>query len=373
MLWENIPLVIMTVGALVGSAASVLGTFLVLRQNSMLADAISHAILLGIVVVGLLTGAVSGFVSIVGAALAGILTVALTELLVSSRRVKQDAAIGLVFPLLFAIGVILINLYFRNVHIDIDTVLLGEIAFVWLDTYTFGALEIPRALVNMTVVTLINLLFIVLFYKELKLATFDEPLARALGFSPALLFYGLLSLTSVTAVAAFDAVGSILFIAFVIVPPAAAYLLTDRLWRMLVYSVLIAIAASVSGYYLARRFNVSIGGMMATMTGVFFLLAFVWGPRYGLISQELRRLQQRRDTAERLLVVHLYHHEHARDRPSENTVEALETHLRWRKPQVNRVLRRALHRQLIRQANGHLTLTDTGRTLAQELLEPSRP
>lgn len=372
MLFDNIPLIIIAVGALVGSAASLLGTFLVLRQNSMLADAISHSILLGIVVVGLVTGATSGFFSIVGAALAGIVTVVLTELLVSSKRVKQDAAIGLVFPLLFAAGIILINVYLRNVHIDIDTVLLGEIAFVWLDTYQIGTLEIPRALLNMAVVTLTNLLFVLFLYKELKLATFDEGLARALGFSPLLLSYGLLSLTSVTAVAAFDAVGSILFIAFVIVPPAAAYLLTDRLWRMLVYGALIAVASSVSGYFIAMSLNVSIGGMMATMTGVFFLLAFVFGPRYGLISQELSRFRQRLVNAERLLVVHLYHHEKMPEHALENTVEALETHLHWQQPQVKRVLARALQKQMIRQEHGRLTLTGVGRNLAQEVLEPSQ-
>lgn len=362
----SIPAIIVSVGALVGIAAALLGSFLILRQSSLLTDAISHAVLLGIVVVGLATGAASGPLSIIGAALAGLVTVVLTELLIASRRVKQDAAIGLVFPLLFAIGVLLINLYLRNVHIDIDTVLLGEIAFVWLDSYRFGALELPRALVNMAVITLANLLFVLLFYKELKLATFDPALAQALGFAPTLLFYALLSLTSLTAVAAFDAVGSILFIAFVIIPPASAYLLTDRLWRMLLYSALFALIASISGYHLAMRFDVSIGGMMATMTGAIFLASLTFAPRYGLISQELRRLRQRQQAAERLLVVHLYQHEGARAR--ENTPRELEVHLRWPRAKVWRTVQRALRAQLVRFEKDQLQLTERGRAIARELL-----
>ncbi len=236
---------------LVGIASSLVGTFLVLRGVSMLSDAIGHSIVFGIVVVWLLTHQQSGPVQIVGAALTGLLTVFLTELLVSTRRVKKDAAIGLVFPVLFSAGVLLLNLYARDVHIDTHTVLLGEIGFVWLDTLTIGDYRVPQALLWMGAMTLINGAFVTLFYKELKIATFDEALAKALGLAPGVLFYLLLLLTSGTAVAAFDAVGAVLFVAFVIVPPSAAYLLTDRLWMMFVYGALVSIASSVSGYFLA--------------------------------------------------------------------------------------------------------------------------
>src|SRR5918996_862069 len=215
-------LVIMATGALVGSAATLVGVFLVLRKNSMLSDAISHSIVFGIVVVWLLTRQQSGPVQIAGAALTGVLTVFLIELLVNTRKVKDDAAIGLVFPVLFSIGVLLLNLYARDVHIDTHTVLLGEIGFVWLDTLTIAGYQVPQALLWMGLVTLLNGGFVLLFYKELKLSTFDPGLAKALGFAPKILFYALLMLTSTTAVAAFDAVGAVLFIAFVIVPPSAA-------------------------------------------------------------------------------------------------------------------------------------------------------
>ena len=366
----DIPFSIMATGALVGIAASLLGPFLVLRRNSMLTDAISHSIVFGIVVVWMLTGQSSGPVQIVGAALTGVLTVFLIELLARTRRVKNDAAIGLVFPALFSIGVLLLNLFARDVHIDTHTVLLGEIGFVWLDTALVAGTEVPVALLSMTAVTLVNLLFVLLLYKELKLMSFDEALARTLGFLPAVLFYLLLTLTSATAVAAFDAVGAVLFVAFVIVPPAAAYLVTDRLWRMILYGALISLASSIAGYYLAVFWNVSIGGMMALCTGGFLLLALLFGPRYGLVAQELRRQGQRAGIDRRTLVVHLYNHEGLAAEAEENDVDALRLHLHWTPAQIERVVGRARADGLVAVDDGKLRLTGAGRGLAREVLEP---
>jgi manganese/zinc/iron transport system permease protein len=369
----NIEFSIIATGALVGIAASLLGAFLVLRRNSMLADAISHSIVFGIVIVWLLTRQQSGPVQIVGAALTGVLTVFLIELLARSGRVKNDASIGLVFPALFSIGVLLLNLYAREVHIDTHTVLLGEIGFVWLDTVLLAGVEAPRALVSMSALTLVNLLFVTLLFKELKLMSFDEGLARSLGFYPGVLFYALLTLTSSTAVAAFDAVGAVLFVAFVIVPPSAAYLLTDRLWRMILYGALISLASSVAGYYLALFWNVSIGGMMALVTGVFLLLALLLGPRYGLVAQELRRGGQRSRNDRQALVVHLHNHEGLPGAAEENSPEALREHLRWSSQRARRVLHGALTSDLVELRGDALRLTPAGRALAREVLEPWEP
>ncbi len=368
--FNNIPLMIMLTGALVGIGSSLLGAFLVLRKNSMLSDAISHSIVFGIVVVWILTKQESGPVQLVGAALTGVLTVFLTEMLVNTRKVKNDAAIGLVFPVLFSIGVLLLNTYAHNVHIDQHTVLLGEIGFVWLDTVQVGSYNVPQSLLSLGGITLVNFLFVILFYKELKLSTFDTGLAKALGFAPVALFYALLGLTSATAVAAFDAVGAVLFIAFAIVPASTAYLLTDRLWKMILYGSLVSIASSVSGYYLAVYWNVSIGGMMAVMTGVFLLLAFLFGPRYGLIAQEVRRAQQRDANASRALAVHLYHHEKGPRRAEENVESALHEHLRWDDTKVRRVLMRSIDDGLVNRQGEALLLTPKGRSVAREIFEP---
>ncbi len=371
-LFANTPLMIMATGTLVGTAATLVGVFLVLRKNSMLSDAISHSIVFGIVVVYLLTHQQSGPVQIVGAALTGLLTVFLTELLVNTRKVKNDAAIGLVFPVLFSIGVLLLNLYARDVHIDQHTVLLGEIGFVWLKTLAIAGYEVPQALVWMGVVTLVNGLFVFLFFKELKLATFDPALAKALGFAPSALFYALLLLTSTTAVASFDAVGAVLFIAFVIVPPSAAYLLTDRLTNMLLIGIAISATSSVMGYHAAVAMDVSIGGMMAVMTGVFLTAAFLLGPRYGILAQSWRRLNQRYVNESRAVAVHLFNHG-ARDEGSEeNVIAALSDHLGWGDRKAQQVVQRSQRLGFVLRDGVRLHLTAKGRETAIELLEPWR-
>lgn len=363
---------IVLTGLLVGVAASLLGTFLVLRRSSMLSDAISHSIVFGIVVVWLSTHQASGPVQILGAALTGLLTVFLTELLVNTRKVKSDAAIGLVFPVLFAAGVLLLNLYARDVHIDTHTVLLGEIGFVWLKTLEIGGFVVPQAVFWMGVVTVVNAAFVAAFFKELKLATFDAELAQALGFRPRLLFYALLALTSVTAVAAFDAVGAVLFIAFVIIPPAAAYLLTDRLVRMLAIAAAVAAASSFIGYGAAVRLDVSIGGMMAVATGGFLALAFLLGPRYGLLAQAWQAWRQRYADEVRALVVHLHDHADTAARDQENVVAALQRHLMWPPRKADAVLARGLAQGFVLKQGAVLHLTDKGRDAARELLEPWR-
>jgi len=369
----SIPAMIVLTGILVGASAALLGSFLVLRGNAMLTDAISHSIVFGIIIVWLLTGQTSGPVQVLGAALTGVLTVVLSELLARSKLVKMDAAIGLVFPALFAAGVILISIHARNVHIDVDTVLLGEIGFVWLHTVTLWGVRVPVAVATLGVVLAVNLLFVLVLWKELKLATFDPGLAAALGFLPGVLHYAILTLTSVTAVAAFDAVGAILFIAFVIVPPATAYLLTRRLWLMVALAVALSVAACVTGYFLALRWNVSIGGMMASMTGVWFALALLFAPARGLLAQALRARTERLDHDCRALVAHLYTHQDTPDMAEENTLRALVDHLRWPAPRARATILRAHDRDLIERRAGLLALRPKGAAEAMMIFGRSDP
>ena len=361
----SIPAMILLTGILVGVSAALLGSFLVLRGNAMLTDAISHSIVFGIIVVWLITGQMSGPVQVLGAAMTGVLTVVLSELLARSNLVRMDAAIGLVFPALFAAGVILISIHARNVHIDVDTVLLGEIGFVWLHTVTVWGVRVPVAVATLGVVLAVNLAFVLVLWKELKLATFDPGLAAALGFLPGVLHYAILTLTSVTAVAAFDAVGAILFIAFVIVPPATAYLLTRRLWLMVALAVTLSVAACVTGYFLALHWNVSIGGMMASMTGVWFALALLFAPGRGLVAQALRARTERLDHDCRALVAHLFTHQDTPAMAEENTLRALVEHLRWPEPRARAAILRAHDRDLIERREGLLALRPKGNAEAQ--------
>lgn len=358
---------IQLVAAVVAAACALPGTFLVLRRMSMMSDAVSHAILPGIVVGVLLIGSLHSPLLIVAAALTGLLTAALVEALNNTGQVKEDAAIGIVFPILFSIGVLLIAKFAGDMHLDTEAVLLGELAFAPFNRFTaFGADLGPQALWVMGSMLGLNALFLGAFYKELKLATFDPGLAASLGFQPRTLHYVLMGLVSLTAVSAFDAVGSILVVALMVGPPATAYLLTSRLPTMLGLSAGLGVLNAVIGYWGAHLFDVSIAGMMATTTGLTFGLAFIAAPRRGLVAQWRRHRRQRWVFAEQMLAIHLRQHENTPEAARECRIEHLEEHLNWEASYAKRVVRHALANNTVRREHGRLFLTDEGRTVAQE-------
>jgi manganese/zinc/iron transport system permease protein len=360
---------IQLIAVVVAVACALPGVFLVLRRMALMSDAISHAILLGIVLGFFVTRNLASPVLLVAAALTGVATVSLVELLYRTRLVREDAAIGLVFPVLFSLGVILISRYAGTVHLDTDAVLLGELAFAPFNRLVVQGHDLgPQALYVMTGILLLNLLFIGVLYKELKLATFDAGLAAALGFSPGLLHYGLMTLVSVTAVGAFDAVGSILVVALMIAAPASAYLVTDRLSRMLALSAAFGVASAVSGYWLAHALDASIAGSMATMAGGFFALAYLLAPEHGLVAMGLRRVRQRWEFAQTMLVIHLLNHEGLPEAEQESRIDQLHDHLRWKPAFTARVVRRAERQGVVSRQNGHLALTAYGRQLARQAI-----
>lgn len=363
----NPSLEIISIAVIVASACALPGVFLVLRRVSLMSDAISHSILPGIVVGFFLTGDLTNPLVLVGAAVSGVLAVTLTETLLKTQRVDKDAAIGLVFPVLFSIGVILISRYASGVHLDTDAVLLGELAFAPFNRATYFGLNLPLGIWVMGGILLLNLVVILVFYKELKLATFDVGLAAALGFSPALLHYGLMSLVSVTAVGAFDHVGSILVVALMIAPPAAAYLLTDSLGRMLVYSVLIGAASAILGYFLARWVDTSIAGAMATMTGVLFVVVLLFAPERGLVARARQRRTRQARFAVDMLLVHLSRHENTAGEQSENALGHLVGALNWTPTFAEAAVQRADQQGLLEQRGEYLELTDAGRSVARKV------
>ena len=360
---------VQAIAVLAAAACALPGVFLVLRRMALISDAISHSILLGIVLAFFVVEDLASPILVAGAALTGLVTVLLVELLKRTNLVREDAAIGLVFPVLFSGGVVLISRFAEDVHLDTDAVLLGELAFAPFDRLVVGGYDLgPKALFVLGAILLLNALCIAIFYKELKLATFDAGLAVALGFSPALVHYGLMSLVSITAVGAFDAVGSILVVALMIAPPATAYLLTDRLATMIALSVLVAAVGAVSGYWLAHALDASIAGSIATMLGVLFALGFVAAPGRGIVALARRRLRQRWQFAQTMLAIHLMNPEGRPDAERESRVEHLDEHLRWEPEFAQRVVRQAERRGLIVQANGSLALTDRGRGIAREAI-----
>ena len=257
--------------AAVAVACTLPGVFLVLRKLAMTADAIGHTLILGIVIAYAVVRDLSSPLLALGASLAGVLTVFLIDLLRRSPKIKQDAAIGLVFPALFALGTILASLEFRQIHLDVDAVLLGQVENSWLTRFTPASwFDVPRSFAVMYGFALLNALLVVAFYKELKLTTFDTGLAVTLGFAPALIHLVLISLVSLTAVAAFDAVGPVLVVAFFVVPAATANLLSKRLGLVILIAVGVAIVAAFVGTAIAFWLNTNIAGTVATLLGVIF-------------------------------------------------------------------------------------------------------
>lgn len=265
---------VVVTGLLVGITCGIAGVFLILRKMSMIADAISHTVLFGIVMAYIITQSLNGFWMLIGAAVAGILTAYLVQLLHSSG-IQEDAAIGVVFTSLFAAGVLLITLFASNVHLDVEHVLMGEIAFVPWDRWTVLGLAMPKAVWMLLLVLIINIVFLLLFFKEMKLATFDPVYAATIGIPVAFLHYGFMTSISFTTVAAFDSVGAILVVAMLIGPAATSYLISQTIKQMFMYSMLFGAAASVIGYYLAKLWDTSIAGMMATTVGLLFIITLI--------------------------------------------------------------------------------------------------
>jgi manganese/zinc/iron transport system permease protein len=288
---------ILLTGSLVGLSCGIVGCFLILRKMSMLADAISHTVLLGIVLAFLVSQSLNGFYMLIGAGVAGLITAFLVQLL-SSSGIQEDASIGVVFTSFFALGVILISLYAGNVHLDVEHALMGEIAFVPWNTMVVPLIgEIPKSVVMLGLILLLDLAIIFLLFKEFKVTSFDPSMAVALGIPVLLIHYILMAMVSVTTVSAFDSVGAILVVAMLIAPGATAYLLTDDMKRMLLLSGSIGVFDAIFGYYGAKFFDVSISGSMAVAAGIIFLITWLFSPRYGLVTKRFNLYKKEKQSA----------------------------------------------------------------------------
>lgn len=447
------------IGVCIAVAAGGLGTILVLRGMALTSDAISHTVLLGIVVAFIVMTRVFGLEPdlsspwlIVGAAVAGVATVVLTETIQASGLMKQDAALGLAFPFLFALAVIFIARFVDNVHMDSDAVMVGEIGVAWADTNThpIGEYETvvitpedpraefvrrctncvaegisprdpaaefvescrncgtyspgqayragliderpvlvhwPKSVTVTAAAAVLALAFLGVFYKELKITTFDPALARSLGYHPAALNLALMVVVSLVAVAAFDAVGSILVIAFFIIPPAAAYLLTDRLSAMLGLSIGIGAMGAYWGYDLARgrlfgvvplpgEWDTSISASMVLTMFVLFVVVFLVSPRHGLLARLAQRHRRAIRFREMVLLELLEHRHRVHDEPTVSVEDACRS-MRWQRRRIRRVVRRLAARGAVERHNGGLVLRPAGRDAAarfrRELRDQATP
>lgn len=275
---------IILTASLVASSCALLGCFLILRRMALMGDAISHAVLPGIVIAFLISGSRDSLTMVVGAGLLGVFTTFLIEFFHKKAKLQADASIGVTFTWLFAIGVVLISLYAGKVDLDQDCVLYGEIAYTPLDTVLFNndTWQIPKAVLVMGMVLLVILIVLVLFYKQLLITSFDPAFAAVVGFSVSFWHYVLMALVSTATVASFESVGAILVVALLIVPPATAYLLTDDFKKMLLISCVVGVFASVLGYYLAVLIDGSIAAAIATVSGLLFAITLMLSPSHGI-------------------------------------------------------------------------------------------
>lgn len=349
-------------------ACAVLGVFLVLRRLSMVSDAISHSVLLGIVIGYFVTKDIGSVLLIIGASLFGVLTTVCIELLIKSKRVTEDASVGIIFPLFFSIAVILITRYARNVHLDTEVVLIGEIILAPLHRINFLGLSLPKALVQMSFVLLVNIVFIAVFFRKLKISSFDPVYAGVAGIAGAGLYYVFMALVSFTAVSAFESVGAILTISFFISPAASAYLISKDLKITIFLAAVYAVVNSCIGYFLAVKFNVSMSGMCALVSGLTFMITIALYPG-GIITKIIRYIKNKNRFSRELLILHIDNHTGKKNALGELGYSTIREHIAWSDSKLKYVLDKLIKKGYVYRAKerGVYSLTETGKKLSDDI------
>ncbi|MBC8348085.1 MAG: metal ABC transporter permease [Verrucomicrobia bacterium] len=276
---------VVLMGFFVCLACGVIGNFVVARRLALVGDAISHSLLPGIAIAFVFTSSHSLPAMLIGAAVAGVLTTVLIELIHRKSRVKPDAAIGIVFTTLFAVGVVVISIWLDNVHLDADCVLYGEIGLVPLrESFILSGANLgPLPIAIMGAVALLDILLVIVFYRVLLVTSFDAGLARSLGMPVNTTHYGLMIALALTIVAAFEAVGVVLVVAMLIFPAVTVGFFFERLPALLFGVAPLSLAYSLGGFHLARWLDCSIAGAMVVTAGALFVVAWFFGPKGGLI------------------------------------------------------------------------------------------
>jgi len=321
MIWTSLDTWIVIAAMLAGVASALVGSFLVLKKMSMMGDAISHAVLPGIAIAFILTGSKSGIEMFIGAAVIGVFTAVLIQVVQHFGRLEHGASMGVVFTVMFAVGLILIEQAAHHVDIHPEHVLFGAVELVPLYLVSFAGVELPRGVWVLGVVSLVNLGAVLVFFKELRLACFDPGLADALGIGAQRMHYLIMVLVALTTVAAFEVVGSILVIAMLIVPGSVAHLLTKRLVSFLFVAVGTAAAAALLGHVavitIPPLFGFEDTGTAAGMTvvlGALFFAALLLAPENGLLARAMTVFRQRLAVARQDVLGLLWRSEEKRTR-----------------------------------------------------------
>ncbi len=401
---QTIDLDLMPLLAAVLSALScaLIGNFLILRREAMLADAISHAVLPGLAIAFIITGNNTTFPMLAGAAIAGVACALLISLVQRAARLEAGASMGVVFSIMFAIGVVLIARTARQTHIDADCVLYGQLELLSLSSWsapdtlaaflTPGAwADTPRQVTSLAITALLTLIVIATLFKELRLVAFDPQLATALGFRAGPLNLLLMTIVALAVVASFEAVGVILVVAMLTCPPAIARLLTNRLRTQIALSAIIAAALALAGYWIAAYAiprltppdvtGAEAAGTIAALSGIAVLLAAIFSPTHGLAAAATRRTLRRISILREDLLALLYRIDEARGQAAAADLhlnlatDTIAAALAWSR--TDRLLaaiatRSAIARHEVTRDTNRLTLTDKGRTAARSIVRSHR-
>ena len=382
--WQPLDTWIVIIAALCALSCALLGNFLVLRKMSMMGDAISHAVLPGIAIAFLYTGSRASLPMFIGAAAAGVVTAVFTQWIRSFGKVDHGAAMGVVFTTLFAIGLIQLSGDAAK-HVDLDPkcVLYGAIETAPLDTVQINvagvSAAVPRAAIVLAAVLAVNALVVTLLYKEFKITSFDPALATTLGINANLMHYLLMTLVAITTVASFEAIGSILVIAMLIVPAAAAHLLTDRMGRMIGISLVFGAGSAALGHVVAITVPQAFGfrdtttaGSIATMAGLMFFAAALFAPRHGVITRWRHRVAlSRRITREDVLGL-LYRTEEHTGIVDVTPVARIADALMLAEGVARAAVARLQRDQRVTIGSAGVALTESGRSEARELIRSHR-
>ena len=283
------------IGILAGISCAVPGNFLILKRQALIGDAISHVVLPGIVIAFIFTGVISTIPMLLGAAGAALVAVILIEVIKRLGKIEPGAAMGVVFTGMFALGVLILEQTDTSkVHLDVEHALMGNLeSLIWLKAQGWQSLfdldvlkTLPDELFRIIIVCGFILFLTVIFWRWLKIVTFDEEYARTIGIHSSIINFSLVIITAIAAVAAFESVGSIIVIAMFICPPAAARLMTNKLGIQVIWSIVFAILAAIFGYIIAgygplwfgSENSVSAAGMIAVVSGIILLLTCMYGP-----------------------------------------------------------------------------------------------
>ncbi len=285
-------LYIILTGTLVAWLCGILGVFIVLRKLSMLGDAISHAVLPGIVIAYLISGDRSSPLLFIGAALFGVAVTVLIELLNKKASMQSDASVGTSFTLFFSVGIVLVSLLASRVDIDADCVLHGEIGLVPFDRINRGGVDFgPRQLWVIGISFLVVGLVLLWAYKGLYLTSFNSEFAASLGVGITSWHYLLMSSVSLATVVSFEAVGAILVVGFLVIPPASAWLWSRRLNEMIILTLIMGFISAVAGYFLAVLLDSSIAATMCVVALIQFIISFLVNPRHGVLKKWIYKPQ----------------------------------------------------------------------------------